>query len=95
MLALHPADFAGGAAAPDGSCWIIGEDEYTRNPRLTVPPGVREMVRLYQYFRGGMGGSGYLPSDIDRQSVLTLDGFDVIAAAFREFDKKPPSETRE
>jgi hypothetical protein len=94
MIALHPADFAGGAKSPDGSPWVIGEDEYTTNPRLLQTEGDHAMVRLWSYFRGGGMGAGWLPTQIGPQSALMLDAFDVMTAAYREFTAKPEERRR-
>ena len=89
MIALHPADFAGGAKAPDGSGWQIGDDFYATNPRLYQTDGDRAMVRLWSYFRGGgMGGPSFLPSTMQRESALMLDAFAEMDAALREFQPK-------
>ena len=92
MVALHPAEFAGGAEPPDGGPgWEFGGDLWPRNPRLTVDPGALAFVGLWQWCAGGGMGPTLLPDPggVLQQAAKNLDGLTECAAQAARFPVQP------
>lgn len=96
-VALRPAWFLGGAAAPDGSAWELFGEEYRTNPRLLVGEEESAMLRVWGLFQGGgFGGVGHLPEaggSCD-QALLNLEALAIMNAAKAEFEDQYPAKGR-
>lgn len=90
-VASSPADFEGGAEAPDGSAWELFGERFETNPKHLLGEGDFEMLRFWRLYQ-----VGHLPEDggVMRQAAVMLEAFDVMTAAERDLRDEQVARSR-
>lgn len=67
----------------DGGDFLVGEEQWPRNPRHVVPKPFLHVVRLWNRCRSGMGGFAALPEPggINQQPAWLMAAFGVLDSA--------------
>lgn len=76
---------------PDGGPgWQIGDDLYPTNPRHLIDDELRDVVRLWDLYRSGMGGAGHLPDTggTAEQACWLLEAFAIMDGMAHELRQR-------
>lgn len=79
MVTMRPDDFA--AADATMGPWEICGRTYAQNPRTLITAADYEMIRVYQWCRGGEQAPAVLPSQLADEPAILVDAMDTIAGA--------------
>lgn len=94
-MAVRPGAFDGGLTPEDGGDgWELFGEIYQTNPKFRLTEAEWLMVDLWQLYRGGGFGAGYLPSPgaAMAQPLIMIEAFKVMDAVETELRPKQGSE---
>jgi hypothetical protein len=81
--------FEGGLTSPDGSAWLVGDEQWPQNPQHAVAPPWHDFVRLWLSCHAGMGGVAHWPDagGVVDQSAWVVDAFGILAGLNNKLDE--------
>ena len=87
---MKPELFDMGRKAPDGSAFILFDQEYKENPRFEISEDEYWMIHYWQYWRGNMDRPAQMPESggLMDQCAIMIEAFSVMDSTHAQLIKQ-------